>query len=65
MGSCFDYPKSKACQYAFDGFKVWVKFPNVNLKNVQASLQTTLIRITKSKKGKQEQKDSCNTIEPV
>jgi hypothetical protein len=43
VGSCFDHAMSKACQYAFDGFKVCARFSKVNLKNVQTSLQTTLI----------------------
>ncbi len=43
LGSCFGHAMSKACQYAYDDSKVCAVFLEVSLKNVQTSLQNTII----------------------
>lgn len=64
VGSCFGHAMSKVAQYATDDIKMCVKFLEVNLKEIQSSLQKIITWTKKSKKGKAQWKESCIVIGP-
>jgi hypothetical protein len=53
---------SKACQNANNDAKAWHGFVEVNLKDVQNSLQKNITWTKNFGKGKQEWKESCIII---
>jgi hypothetical protein len=59
VGSWFGHAMSEVAQYATDDTKMCAKYLEVNLKEVQSSLQKTITWTKQPRKGKAKWKGSC------